>query len=165
MWHDWVCDNDPGKQSQNLSSVRAEPCWLFTNAPTISSWNEARAIEAEDKSASPHIPQIIFYQSGLGLPVSLVSHFHWCTNSSTQVLCFERTGTSGHNRVSLHPRHGKKKLLQSTAKRILWFDCKNFWQFDTSQWLAGATGLGIVDKIKDAYEFIVHNWIAGDEIL
>ncbi|KAG0145540.1 hypothetical protein CROQUDRAFT_658458 [Cronartium quercuum f. sp. fusiforme G11] len=62
-----------------------------------------RAIDAEDKSVSPHIPQIIFYQSGLG-------------------------------------SSGADKLL------------------------AGATGFGIVEKIKDAYEFLVQNWLPGDEI-
>lgn len=30
---------------------------------------------------------------------------------------------------------------------------------------AGATGYGILNKIQEAYQFLVHNWLPGDQIL
>ncbi|KDQ63600.1 hypothetical protein JAAARDRAFT_29622 [Jaapia argillacea MUCL 33604] len=74
--------------------------WKYTNILRL-----ARTINHEDDRFNPPIPQIVFYQSGIGSE-------------------------------------------------------QNFW----SEYVDGATGAGLGDKVQEAYAFIAHNYHPGDEI-
>ncbi|KAG9222766.1 hypothetical protein CCMSSC00406_0004680 [Pleurotus cornucopiae] len=87
----------------------------------------ARTISHEDQRFTPAIPQIVYYQSGVGTDSNLYSEY------------IEGEGDS--------------LVIQVVFAKL-----------NTVINLPGATGSSLADKVEEAYAFIAHNYVPGDEI-